>query len=123
MKWRDEPELGPLRTAWEGLRGALAGLRAELGRAWSYRRASPASRATGPILAEPELRIRAPWSADAVAPPVGAVCSHCGGSLWWSERPPDTCHGWRCARCHPNTLGGPETVTVNTRPVSIPARP
>jgi hypothetical protein len=123
VRWRDEPEPGPLRTAWEGLTTALAGLRAELARAWGYRRPTQIQRARSPALAEPELRIRAPWSADAVAPPVGAVCSHCGGSAWWSERPPDPCHGWRCDRCHPSKLGGPEIVRVNTRPVSIPARP
>ena len=104
MRWREEPEPGPLRTAWEGLRDALAELRAELGRAWGYRRTEPAAGeapkrrgATAPLLAEP--RLRAPWSADVLAPPPGLMCSRCGGSLWWSERPPDTCHGWRCSRC------------------------
>jgi hypothetical protein len=118
VRWRDEPEPGPLRTAWEGLRDALAGLRAELGRAWSYRRPTQIRRGTSPILAEPELRIRAPWSADAVAPPAGAVCSRCGGTRWWSERPPDRVQGWRCSRCHPEPGFPGDVVVVDTRPVA-----
>ena len=83
VRWRDEPEPGPLRTAWEGLRDALAELRAELGRAWGYRRASPASRATGPILAEPELRIRrhgpqTSWRRRS-APCARTAAARCGG--------------------------------------------
>ena len=67
---RTAKEPGALRAAWEALRDALAELRAELGRAWGYRRASPHPRATGPLPAEPRLRLenfgssaRTAWSA------------------------------------------------------------
>ena len=112
MRWREEPEPGPLRTAWEGLRAALAELRGELGHAWGYRR-QPTSRTTSPLLAEP--RLRAPWSADVLAPPVGAMCSRCGSAQWWSERPPERVQGWRCARCHPAPVEAGDVVRVAPR--------
>ena len=127
MRWREEPEFGPLRTAWEGLRDALAELRAALGRAWGHRRTEPAAGegpkprgeapkrrgATAPLLADP--RLRAPWSADVLAPPAGSVCSRCGSAQWWSERRLDGCKGWRCMRCYPAPVEAGDVVRVNTR--------
>jgi hypothetical protein len=49
-------------------------------------------------------------------PPVGARCSRCGGSAWWSEAG-ERRFGWRCACCCPSSRPAAELVVVETQAI------